>query len=554
MTARMRMARPEPDEGARVLRGAPALDTRPHRPSAPPPLRVLLVDDHDGERAATRAALSQSGLAVDEHECRTPAEGIAAIEGNGVDCVVVDYELSTADARSVIEACRSRDIPVVVLTDHGGEEVAVELMKLGAADYLVKGHASPQRLARAVRGAVRVGRAERSERAVRQQLVRQAGLLARLSDAALRVHAAVSADDISAEGIGRVAAEESLALADAGAAGCDLVPQPLVREGFSCRVMAEGVEGFDLARADDPLSEDGLRDDVRRSGGGARPLLLRVALRAGGRRLGELWVARRDRAFDSHEEALLRQLGQTVSLALRNAELIHDSREAAQARDDMLAIVSHDLRNPLNTITMGAAMLRQRLAATAGATDELAILDRVERGLGRMGKLLEDLLDASRIDAGRLAVTPERVRGVTLVHEAIEASTPQAQARGIDLHAGLTDATLEVLADRHRVLQIFTNLVGNALKFTPRGGRVTVSLEEGSPFARFSVADTGPGIPADQHGHLFKRFWKASEGTREGAGLGLFISRGIAEAHGGAIGVESRLGDGTRVWFTLPLA
>lgn len=552
MTARMRMPRPEPVEDARVLRGAP-LDPRPQRTSAPPLLRVLLVDDHDVERAATRAALSQNGLSVDDTECRTPAEGIAAIE-EGVDCVVVDYDLGTADARPVIEACRTRDVPVVVLTDQGGEEVAVELMKLGAADYLVKGLVSPQRLARAVRGAVRVGAAERNEREVRQQLVRQAGLLARLSDAALRVHAAVSADTISAEGIGRVAAEESLALADAGAAGCDLVPQPLVREGFFCRVMAQGGEGFDLARADDPLSEDGLRADIRRSGGGAGPLLLRVVLRGAGRRLGELWVARRDRPFDAHEEALLRQLGQTVSLALRNAELIHDSREAAQARDDMLAIVSHDLRNPLNTITMGAAMLRQRLSSAAGASDDLAILDRVERGLGRMGKLLEDLLDASRIDAGRLAVAPERVRGVTLVLEAIEASTPLAQARGVDLQAGLTDATLEVLADRHRVLQVFSNLVGNALKFTPRGGRVTISLEEGSPFARFSVNDTGPGIPAEQHGHLFKRFWKASEGTREGAGLGLFISRGIAEAHGGAIGVESRIGDGTRVWFTLPLA
>ncbi len=529
------------------------MELRPNRPSSPPQLRVLLVDDNDVERETTRDALMRSGLHVSENDCRSPAEGIAAVAAGGVDCVVVDCDLGGADARGVIEACRAKDVPVVVLTDHGGEELAVDLMKLGAADYLVKGHVSPQRLARAVRGAVRVGAAERSEREVREQLVRQASLLARLSDGALRVHAAVSADDISAEGIARVAAEESLALADAGLAGCDLVPQPLVREGLSCRVTVEGGEGFDLTRAEDPLSEDGVRAEVRRSGGGQRPALLRVALRAAGRRLGELWVARKDRPFDAHEEALLRQLGQTVSLALRNAELIHDSREAAQARDDMLAIVSHDLRNPLNTITMGAAMLRQRLSSS-GAADELAILDRVERGLGRMGNLLEDLLDASRIDAGRLAVSPERVRAATLVHEAMEAIAPQAQARGIDLVAGLTDATLNVLADRHRVLQVFANLVGNALKFTPRGGRVTLALEEHSPFARFSVADTGPGIRAEQHGHLFKRFWKGQEGTRDGAGLGLFISRGIAEAHGGAIGVESRLGDGTRVWFTLPLS
>jgi signal transduction histidine kinase len=516
---------------------------------------VLVVDGDDGDRASARAALEQGGLTVVD-DCRTPEQAAEVVGRRAADCVVVDYDLGTGDPRSVIEACRAADVPVVVLTDHGGEELAVELMKLGAADYLVKGHASPQRLARAVRGAVRVGAAERSEREVRQQLVRQAGLLARLSDAALRVHAAVSADDISAEGIARVAVEEALLLADAGAAGCDLVPQPLVREGLSCRVTAEGDAGLDLARADDPLSEDGRTMDVRRVvGSGGRPSLVRVALRGGGRRLGELWVARAARPFDGHAEALLRQLGQTVSLALRNAELIHDSREAAQARDDMLAIVSHDLRNPLNTITMGAAMLRQRLSSTpGGATEELAILDRVERGLGRMGKLLEDLLDASRIDAGRLAVSPERVRGVTLISEAVEAISPHAQARGIDLVAGLTDATLDVLADRHRVLQIFTNLVGNALKFTPRGGRVVLALEACSPYARFSVADTGPGIPPEQHGHLFKRFWKAKEGTREGAGLGLFISRGIAEAHGGAIGVDSRVGDGTRVWFTLPLA
>jgi signal transduction histidine kinase len=178
----------------------------------------------------------------------------------------------------------------------------------------------------------------------------------------------------------------------------------------------------------------------------------------------------------------------------------------------------------------------------------------IQRSATRANRLIQDLLDVARIQAGGLAVDPVAVDVRSLVNEAMEAATPLANAAQIRVSADTTSELPSVASDRERVLQVFANLIGNAIKFTPRGGEIRIlsSLENGE--VRFTVADTGPGIPAEHLDHVFDRYWQAKSTAKLGAGLGLSIAKGIVEAHGGRIWVESSPGSGAEFNFTLPLA
>jgi signal transduction histidine kinase len=176
----------------------------------------------------------------------------------------------------------------------------------------------------------------------------------------------------------------------------------------------------------------------------------------------------------------------------------------------------------------------------------------IRRQAGRMNRLIGDLLDVTRIEAGRLAVNAEMLPIRVLLADVSEALGPLVRQAGLDLVLQAYEDHVQVAADRERIAQVFSNLVGNAIKFTPPGGRITVRAEPSSDAVRFAVSDTGPGIPPDHLEHLFDRFWQARPSDRRGAGLGLAIARGILEAHEGEIGVESEFGRGTTFWFVLP--
>jgi PAS domain S-box-containing protein len=227
-----------------------------------------------------------------------------------------------------------------------------------------------------------------------------------------------------------------------------------------------------------------------------------------------------------------------------------DVEAAIQARDDVLAIVSHDLRNPLNTISLGLATMRD----LPPDRQQIAVAT-VRRAVDRMNRLIQDLLDVTRLDAGRkLAFTLQDVDVAAVVAEAVEAFRAEAQGKRVRLEARPTEELPAVRADRDRVLQILSNLLGNALKFTPEGGEVTVSTRAVDDAVEVQVADTGPGIPEGEQVHVFDAFWQARRTARLGAGLGLAISKGLVESHGGRIRVESRPGLGSTFSFTLPVA
>lgn len=228
------------------------------------------------------------------------------------------------------------------------------------------------------------------------------------------------------------------------------------------------------------------------------------------------------------------------------------SDDALANRDDFLGIVSHDLRNLLGGIVMSASELSEYAPESGDAGRIAEETKRIQRYAARMNRLIGDLVDVASIDAGALAMTSMPGDGVTLIAEAIDLFEASAAAKGISLVASEVEPTLLASFDHDRLLQVFANVITNAVKFTPRGGHVSLSGRRQADAVRFSVTDNGPGIPANMLGAIFERFWQVGQNDRRGLGLGLYISKCIIEAHGGKIWAESK-GAGSTLVFTLPV-
>ena len=254
-----------------------------------------------------------------------------------------------------------------------------------------------------------------------------------------------------------------------------------------------------------------------------------------------------ERVYREDEVALAENLASRAALAIGNARLFHEAQRATRARDEILSVVAHDLRNPLGVIRSASALMLEL------EPDERMrpLLAMIRRSTLTMDRLIEDLLEVTRMESRGLSLTLADRDAGGLVLEAAEMLHSLAEGAGIELRVEIGVAG-KVRADGTRVLQVFSNLVGNAIKFTPRGGRVTISANDAGPEVRFAIADTGPGIPPEQLPHVFGRFWQADTSDRRGLGLGLAIAKSLVEAHHGHIWLESTPGSGTTVSFTLP--
>jgi len=211
------------------------------------------------------------------------------------------------------------------------------------------------------------------------------------------------------------------------------------------------------------------------------------------------------------------------------------------------------LRNYLSTIAMGAELLSDASPPVERRAGRKQI-DAIQRSAKRMNQLIDSLRDATMIETGHFTIEPKTESVALLVEEAVKILEPQTDVRSVTLKVQLEDPASTVHCDRERVLQIIANLVGNAIKFTPKGGEIRIATKAARDAICVSVSDTGSGIPSRELTQVFDRYWSGRPGTRSGTGLGLFIAKGIAEAHGGSIWVESEIGTGSTFYFTLPLA
>jgi PAS domain S-box-containing protein len=264
-----------------------------------------------------------------------------------------------------------------------------------------------------------------------------------------------------------------------------------------------------------------------------------------------LGIAQRGRRYGPVDLLLANDVAQRGALALENARLYQTAQHALRAREEVLGVVSHDLRNPLHIIVSTATLLsgltRERREETR------RWLDVIGRAAQQMDLLISDLLDVSSMEAGRFEVVLADLDLGALLGKCCAQFRPLCQDQEIELQCEMPGELPAVWVDERQLQRVLGNLLGNAIKFSLRGGSIRLRIEEAPGEIRVGVTDQGPGIPDEHRARVFDRFWKADNGDRRGAGLGLAIAQGIVEAHGGRIWVESQPGAGSTFWFSLPL-
>jgi PAS domain S-box-containing protein len=312
------------------------------------------------------------------------------------------------------------------------------------------------------------------------------------------------------------------------------------------RMVSQISDDMLVARARDAEHLRMLRELEFRSWIGA-PLIAR------GNAIGVLHLIMSDsgRQYRKQDLEVATELGQRAGTAVDNARLYRDAQAAVRVRDDVLAIVSHDLRNPLAAIDLGATLLLQHHGQDPRSRRHL---DTIRRAAERMTHLIEDLLDMASINAGKLAITPAEVDAGQLLGEIADLHEPIAGERGITLVRELELQGALLFVDRNRIAQVFSNLLGNAIKFCQPGDTITLRGQRIADGVRIAVADTGPGIAVADLPHIFEPYWSGRAGMKAGTGLGLFITRAIVEAHGGRIEAASEPGRGATFTVTLPQA
>ena len=272
---------------------------------------------------------------------------------------------------------------------------------------------------------------------------------------------------------------------------------------------------------------------------------------ASGARVGSLHVARAS-TFNAADESLLAALAFGASRAVENARLFGAADVAAAAREEVVAVVAHDLRNPLNNVALSASLLNDHLDDRGGDPVSQRFVRSITTGVARMNQLIESLLEVARIESGQLTLNRRPERAAAILTDALVACAPSAEAKGCHVERGAVDGDLELSADRVRVLQVLGSVLGSAISVTSSGGRIVASVARDGDLAVFTIADEVSGAAASALSKLFDRAGDAASGPRDSGALGRFIARGIVEAHGGTIGVASHAGAGIRV--SLPLS
>jgi signal transduction histidine kinase len=517
--------------------------------------------------APGKAALLRTMLARYPHDPAPEDHPVAGVlRGGGplllgdIDAAVLDRAAHDAEHRALLEALGPVSSMIVPLVAHGRVLGAVTLTSAESGRRYGQGDlALAEELGRRAALAVENAKLYRITRRERERMARLQQVTAALSEA---LTPAEVADVVVRQGV------EALGAVGGGVA-------VLSEDGSTLHLLA--MTGFPRATWDTwasfpvaasvPMAEvarTGEVVDVREPEAGRRFPDLRSVLSPGqrawaaaplmveGRIIGSIGLAfAEDAPLPAADRELLLAIARLCAQALARARHYERERRAVQTRDEVLAVVAHDLRNPLGAIGMFAHLLEETLPPDDAECDHARSIRALTEQASR---LIQDLLDVSRMEAGRfhLELHPVPVRG--LLSQAVDMLAGAAAGKGVALERVVEDALPPVPADLHRVTQVLSNLLANAIRFTPAGGRIVVRAAPGEQEVVFSVSDTGPGIAPEHLPFVFDRFWQARKSERAGAGLGLAIARGIVEAHRGRMWVESEPGRGSTFWFTLPVA
>lgn len=579
-------------------------------------LRFLLLEDSPLDAELIQASLAEGGIKYELIRVDTRDAYLMALQQNRFDLILADYSLPTFDGVSALSVAQSMcpNLPFIFVSAVLGEEVAIEMLKSGATDYVLKQRLS--RLVPSVRRALQEAddrsKRQAAEAALRQQSIRSQ-ILAEVSHA------------LSENLLDFQSVLDTIAQRCAELLGDSCVIRFLSEDGQWLKLAAihhrnpEFRQFIQVAMDANQPASNGYHAQVLQTGKAVLisdiqleqlkaalqtnvppfldrfPVtsLLIVPLSVRGRTIGTIGMLRErpNYPFTLEEQDLLQSLADRAALSLENARLYQESQNANRVKDQFLAVLSHELRSPLNPILGWTKLLRTRQLDETTTERALGI---IERNAKIQTQLIDDLLDVSRILRGKLNLTVRSVNLAETIEAAFETVRLAATTKAIQICPTL-DRSIQVSGDAGRLQQVFWNLLSNAVKFTPEGGQVIVTLERitlepmrseqiainrqqpqpvedsatesnrsaypssclphVSETVQITVRDTGKGINPELLPHVFDYFWQADSSTTRsfgGLGLGLAIVRHLVELHGGIVWAESS-GEGQGATFVVQL-
>ncbi|HEX8236640.1 MAG TPA: response regulator [Abditibacteriaceae bacterium] len=534
-------------------------------------LHILLLEDSLLDAELTEAQLLEGGLPCKMVRVEKRDDFLRQLQNETFDLILADYSLPSFDGISALQLARSvrPDTPFIFLSGALGEELAIETLKSGATDYVLKDRR--ERLVPSIHRAMREA-AERVERKRAEEALRFLAEASAVLASSLDYNTTLaSVARLTVPRLGDFCIIDVLDseehLRQVAVAHVDPKREEEIRalrrrypfdptsEHSTARVLrTQQVEIVtqvspewlqEVAR--DPQHEEALRQlDIGS--------YIIAPLVTHERTLGVISFVRHPprRAYTNADQAVAEDLARRIAMAVDNARLYRETRDAVRARDEFLATLSHELRTPLNAMLGWTQLLRTGELDEATAVQALEIIERNTRS---QAQLIEDLLEVSRIITGNLRLTMGPVELSMVIRAALDTVHPTAEAKSISIEYSHETGAGLISGDAHRLQQVIWNLLSNAIKFTPRGGNVTIRLERSGSYAQVKVIDSGQGISTDFLPHVFERFRQAdASSTRRygGLGLGLAIVRHIVELHGGTMHAESA-GEGHGATFIMRL-
>jgi K+-sensing histidine kinase KdpD len=508
-------------------------------------VRVLVIDDSRAIREFVMDALaSREGFVT--QVAFDGADGLEKATADRPDLILCDMEMPRLNGFQVVDALRERqlNIPIILITSHGSEAIAVEFFRKGVKDYLIKPFTAEEMHAAIDRTLTEVRLRQEKETLTKDLLAANQQLQFRVKemDTLYQVGKLVTSMHARDQLLERIL-EAVFQVIDTEEAILMLVDEESNR--LQTEIHRQQVPG-EMQPSELPDFREVANEAARRGDAIINGAMLAAPLKAGGKVIGVLCVGNRVSAwpFTSHDQQLLMALVDYAAIGIENARLYEEVQQAAEAKSEMLSLVVHELGTPVTSIVDPLTQQLEQLIGT--------VLDNTEQ----MQVLLANLRSISRIEAGQLHVKAKPVPLVKPLRDALQATQRHISARSQQLVVKVPNDLPLIHADPARLAQILINLLSNAYKYTIPRGHIGIVAWLRNGYVHCAVSDTGIGISLEDQAKLFNKFFRSDDPAVQkvpGAGLGLYIVKNLVELQGGEIRVESQVGKGTTFIFTVPV-
>ena len=522
-------------------------------------VRILIIDNSQAIREFIVDALAKwEGFTT--MEAVDGAEGLEMALTERPDLILLDLEMPHLNGFQVVDALRARqaNIPIILITSHGSEDIAVEFFRKGVKDYLGKPFTADEMYDAIERALTEIRLLQDREAltqhlaAVNQQLRRRVQEMDILYQVGKSVTSQLAKDQLLERILDAIfyvigAEEATLMLVDDESGELQVALQ------------RQQVAGQVQMNPPSSRSAEELAGEAARKGAAmVTGAMLSAPLKVGERVIGVLGVGNNVSAkpFSGHDRQLLMALADYAAIAIENARLYEGVKQADRAKSEFISFVSHELRTPMTSIRGYADMLLKGMCGPL-EPQQTQFLNTIHNNVVRMQVLVSDLLDVSRIETENLRLDIQPTDLPSALQDALQATQKQIEDRSQKLTVQSPEDLPQVNADPARLAQILTNLLSNAYKYTPEGGSIRVRVWEQNQFVHCAVLDTGIGISREDQAKLFVKFFRSEDPDAQempGTGLGLCIVKNLVELQGGQIEVKSQLGQGTAFKFTVPVA